>query len=130
MKRKKQKNKTNRRSLNKYPALCPELNLKTRYELISVDYINKLSDKEKNWLNKFNEEEINASLKNPKFNKTKKEQKVCYDRNNARNRDILTRAKASGTINYIEELNDTFEGVKSPEEVLILQELLKEAEEA
>ena len=98
--------------------------------MIDQDYIHKLSDKEKKWLNKFNEEEVNASLKKPRFNKTKEERKACYDRNNARNRDVLTRAKASGSINYIEELNNTFEGVKSPEDILIFEELIKEAEEA
>ena len=54
------------------------------------------------WLNKFNKEYTNASLdtKNPKKNlhKTKQLHKDCYDRNNSRNRDILTRAKASNQL--------------------------------
>jgi len=56
-------------------------------------------------LNKFNKETISASFdtENPRKNlhKTKKLRKECYDRNNARNRDILTRAKAS---NQVDEL--------------------------
>lgn len=64
-----------------------------------------MNDKEKEWLNKFNKESINASFdsENPKKNihRSKKLRKECYDRNNARNRDILTRTKAS---NQLDEL--------------------------
>ena len=92
-----------KRSKTKYPALRPELNLKTRYELIDYDYIDKLSEDEKEWLNKFTEEYVNASLdtKNLQnnFHNTEQLKKDCYSRNNARYRDILTRAKACG--NYI-----------------------------
>lgn len=94
------KKKQTRRSKEKYPALKPHLNLKTRYDLIDFDYIDQLSEDEKEWLNKFSEEYINANIdnKNPKRNlhKSKKLKKDCYDRNNSRNRDILTRAKAQG----------------------------------
>ena len=103
------KKKQSKRSREKYPALKPEFNLKTRYELIDYDYINKLSEDEKKWLNKFTEEYTNASLdtKNPKKNlhKTKKLRKDCYDRNNARNRCILTKANATGIV-------DSYEAVK------------------
>jgi hypothetical protein len=51
-------------------------------------------------LNKFNEEYVNASIdrKDRKNNlhKSKDLVKDCYDRNNARNRDVLTRVKATG----------------------------------
>lgn len=100
--------KINKRQRAKYPALRPELNLKTRYELLDYDYIDKLGDLEKKWLNDFTEEYINASLdsKNPQNNlhNTEELKKDCYRRNNARNRDILTRAKASGTFVSIDEM--------------------------
>lgn len=119
VKRKKQ----SRRSKEKYPALKPELNLKTRYELIESDYIDKLSEKEKAWLNKFNEEYVNSSLntKEPRKNlhRTKKLRKDCYDRNNSRNRDILTRAKASGTGIYLEDLKREDRLTSNPENKLI-----------
>ena len=90
----------NKRSRTKYPALKPELNLKTRYELIDYDYVDKLSEEEKAWLNKFTEEYVNASLNTEDLDKnlhnTEELKKDCYRRNNARNRDILTKAKASG----------------------------------
>lgn len=83
--------KKNRRSNTKYPALKPELNLKTRYNLILDDYSNDLPDKKiphcdnlkkeckicnnpktrminpKEWANQFNEEYVNA-----RFDKNKK----------------------------------------------------------
>ena len=102
---KKNKKKTaSRRENEKHPNLDPRFNLKTRSDLLDQDYLHKLNEKELDWLNKFNKEYINAALDNerPKKNlhKTKKLRKECYDRNNARNRDILTRAKASNQLAY------------------------------
>ena len=94
------KKRQTKRGKEKYPALKPHLNLKTRYDLLDFDYVDQLSDKDKEWLNKFAEEYVNANIdtKNPKKNlhRTKALKKDCYDRNNSRNRCILTRAKAQG----------------------------------
>ena len=100
--------KKNRRSETKHPALKPELNLKSRYELIDYDYIKKLSEEEKDWLNKFTEEYVNASINTEDLSKnlhnTDELKKDCYKRNNARNRDILTKAKISGNHVSIDEM--------------------------
>lgn len=99
--------KKSRRSRSKYPALDPGLNLKTRTDLIDYDYVDKLSKKEKEWLNKFTDEYVNASVdpKNLKKNlhNTEKLKKDCYDRNNARNRCILTQQRAQGKIETTED---------------------------
>lgn len=63
--------------------------------LIDYDYVGKLSEKDKQWLNKFTEEYTNARFKpvpSQNLHKNKAMRKDCYDRNNARNRDILTKA--------------------------------------
>lgn len=79
--------------------------MKTRADLFDQDYLNKLNKKELEWLNKFNKESINASFNETgNLHKTKKLKKSCYDKNNARNRDILTRAKASNQLIDYEEL--------------------------
>lgn len=98
--------KESRRSRVKYPALSKGFNLKTRSNLIDYDYLDKLSDKEKAFLNAFTSEYINADMKHhgKKLHKTKKLRKDCFDRNNSRNRDILTRAQASGTSDYFEDV--------------------------
>lgn len=87
-----------RRSQAKYPALRPELNPKTRFELLDYDYLDKLNDEEKAWLNAFTEEYTHANMKHPgkKLHTRKKQKKDCYDRNNSRNRCIWTRVKAAG----------------------------------
>jgi len=98
----------NKRARTKYPALKPELNLKTRYDLIDYDYIDKLDDSEKRWLNKFTEEYTNATLDrvnlSNNLHNTKELKQDCDRRNNARNRDVVTRAKACGNQVYIEDL--------------------------
>lgn len=103
------KKKETRRSIRAYPALDPAVNLKTRQDLIDYDYVGRLNDDEKQWLNKFTEEYTNAKLdsKNLKKNlhNTDALKKDCYDRNNARNRCILTRANAQGLAYSIGDLN-------------------------
>ncbi len=100
--------KESKRSNTKYSAMKPELNLKTRTELIDCDYFHKLSPEEKEWRNKFQDEYINANLPKyrTKLHKTKKLKKDCYDRNNSRNRDVYTKAKAGSNLKYIEELRN------------------------
>lgn len=69
--------KVNKRNKNKYPGLQPELNLKTRTELVDFDYINTLPEtwidpktgksyNPKQWLNDFNEEYVSAAFNKPK----------------------------------------------------------------
>lgn len=100
MSEKEKTKKENRRSKQKYPALKPQYNLKIRYELFDQDYIHKLTDEEKEWLNRFNEEFNNANFnhKGEALHDTAELKKSCYDRNNARNRDVLAKARASGTL--------------------------------
>lgn len=96
----KEKKKSNRRTKTKYPALKRHLNLKTRYDALDYDYVEKLSEDEKDWLNRFSEEYINANFNHPGkvLHKTKKLKKDCYDKNNSRNRDIFTKSKAAGQL--------------------------------
>lgn len=105
------KKKENKRSKTKYAALKPELNLKTRHELIAdYDYLKELSPKEKEWLNKFTKEYVNAEINNkqPRKNlhRNKSLKKDCYDRNNARNRCIYTRSKASWNLKFFEDVSE------------------------
>jgi len=101
--------KKTKRAKVKYSALDPTVNLKTRYELISdYDYLDKLTEQEKAWLNKFTKEYVNADLdtkhKGRNLHKSDKLKKDCYDRNNARNRCIWTKCKASGKFVSIDEV--------------------------
>ncbi len=116
--------KKTRRSKAKHPALKPELNLKSRYELIDYDYLNKLSEEELDFLNRFSEEWINANLnhKGETLHNTPELKKDCYSRNNARNRCLLTKAKASGNSVDLETIRKTEKkkmGTKDDEKELI-----------
>lgn len=99
----------NRREREKYPALKPELNLKTRYELIDYDYLHKLNEEELEYLNQFTDESVNSNLNRKNLNKnlhnTKALKKDCDRMNNARNRCVYTRAKASGNYTSIDEMD-------------------------
>jgi hypothetical protein len=123
-KRKAVKKSKNRRESKKYPALDVSVNLRTRQDLIDYDYINKLSDKDKAWLNKFTEEFINARVdsKNLKKNlhNTEALKKDCYDRNNARNRCILTRTKAQGLAIDLKEMKN---GIRKNEEEDLIDQI-------
>lgn len=120
--------KKSRRAKTKNSALRPELNLKTRQHLIDYDYVNKLNEEEKAWLNKFTEEYTIARLDSKKLknnlHNTDALKKDCYDRNNARNRCIMTRVQAQGLLADIAELRDN--PVKEDDEV---EELLDQSEE-
>lgn len=119
------KKKKNRRNSTKYPALNPGLNLKTRKDLIDYDYLDQLSEKEKDWLNRFTEEYTNARFDH-KGKKIQKERKDSYDRNNARNRDILTRIKAEGKLKPTETINEKDILTMSPEDNIIFKEEIQE----
>lgn len=108
---------TDRRSKNKYPALNPNYNLKTRTDEISDileyaknipdDLIDKRTGKPvKEWLNSFVEEHVNANFnhKGIKLMKSDEEKRERYRANNYRNKDIYTREKAQGKLNYIEDI--------------------------
>jgi hypothetical protein len=91
-----------RREGKKYAGLSKSVNLKSRQHLLDFDYIDKLSPSEKDWLNRFVEEEVHANFnhKGPKLNKSKKQRKRIYDANNARNRDIYLKAEMSGMLEF------------------------------
>lgn len=112
------KKKKTRRSSKKYPALIPEMNLKTRQELIDYDYIDKLSESEKAWLNKFTEEYVGANLDRENFknnlNNTKEMKQGIDKMNNLRKFDIYTNLKV---INMLDSLDDYKSQVLSEEQM-------------
>lgn len=88
------------RHKEKYPALNFKRQVKTRLDQLETDYLDKLSPKEKEWLNSFLEETVitNFKHKGKKLYKSKKSQREHYSSNNARNRCMFTKAKAMNTL--------------------------------
>lgn len=103
MKKTKEKKKSTRRSRTKYPGLTKEVTSRVRREFLDMDYIDKLNEEEKKWLNNFMEGHLHANInkENRKMFKRKKDRKAVYDANNARNRDTTAITKQSGyLLNY------------------------------
>ena len=99
--------KVNRRSKNPFRALDPNLNLRSRWEEIAdlASYANTLSPKDKEWLNKFSSEYVCAEFGDKPLHKTKRLKKAVYDKNNARNRCILTKSHAYGNTKSLDDVN-------------------------
>lgn len=102
--------KNTARSKTKCPGLYPKFHPKNRWEYLDQDYLDKLSPEEKEFLSKFNDEFYGASLEKasePKkwrkdLHKTKRLRKDCRDRNNARNRDVLSLQKVKGNLDPLD----------------------------
>lgn len=79
---------------------------KIKQEYHDYDYIDKLDDKHKEWLSRFTEEDLGARLNHPnrKIYRKQKDKNGVFHRNNARNRDIQSIAKASGKLDYKQDL--------------------------
>jgi hypothetical protein len=129
VKKKQKKIKKNLRARTKFPALKPHLNLKTRYEEIKdvLSYVDQLNEKEKAFLNAFVSEWINADFQHGGkiLHKGKKKRKLCTDRNNARNRCELTKARASGNIGSLSDLSQKDESVENIDNVIDVIDLKK-----
>jgi hypothetical protein len=101
---KKKGNLKKKRDLDKYPALNPRLNAKTRFEVLDMDYLKKLDDAELKFMNQFMAEYVSGAFKktddgtysSDNFHKTVDERRECYSRNNTRNRCGLTISNATG----------------------------------
>lgn len=106
---------TNRYKNTKYKALEPEINLKSRYEEIEdiASYAKDLPEEAKDWLNRFTQEYVCANFKHKgeKIHTTEKLRKSCFNRNNARNRDVYTQQKAQNSLNYIEDYRTIEENI-------------------
>lgn len=73
--------------------------------MIDMDYIDKLSDAEKQWLCKFVAEYHNANVKKgdrKALHKTVKLRQDCYSRKNAQNRDMMSILNSQGKMDRVE----------------------------
>lgn len=113
-----------KRDLEKYPALNPRLNAKTRFEVLDMDYLKKLSPEELEFMNKFMAEYVSGSFKKDEngeyssdnFHKTQEERRECYTRNNTRNRCGLTVSNATGQTVRSNDILDILDNTASKEQ--------------
>lgn len=99
-----------KRDLREYPGLDRRLFSKIKQEYHDIDYADQLDDEAKKWLSQFMEEDLGAqlneeTLKNKygrePLNKSAKQRKGCFDRNNHRNVDIYSLGRATGRLTDI-----------------------------
>lgn len=108
----------NKRKKTKYPGLDKTVNTKKRWEVLDQDYIDKLNEEEKAWLNKFNIETLGGNFKRNKDGKyqgnliKKKKDKIkIWGENNSRERCQYSRAKAANLLNDGKYMLDHTESV-------------------
>ena len=119
------KKKKTRRSKLKYPTLNLKYNTKVRQEYLDYDYIDSLSDEEKQFLDDFNKEYYCATLgkqrdkgKNNRFVNSEnytdvvKEMKEIQHQNYARTMDVYGNVRNKVGATHIKRLNevDPFSG--------------------
>jgi hypothetical protein len=112
-----------KRDLEKYPALNPRLNAKTRYEVLDMDYLKKLNKSELEYLNQFMAEYVSGAFKKDEngnyseenMHKTVEERRECYTRNNTRNRCGLTVSNATGLTVRANNIGDIIESMTDPD---------------
>jgi hypothetical protein len=121
-----------KRKASRYPGLEKGVNGKFRQESIDFDYLDKLSPKEREFLSNFMEEWNGANMNHPgkKFHKSKKDRKKCYDRNNARQRDIYNHKKNMGLLVSVEDnIKEIDKKGDNTTEDLIIEKLDKKNED-
>lgn len=98
------KQKRPRRKDFDFPYLEPSVALlKRRDEVEDVaSYAHKLGPEEKAFLNQFMKEYNDADLTDAKFHISAEERKVCFDKNNARNRCWYAEESAANRLNLVE----------------------------
>lgn len=129
----------------KYSGLDPKLFSKIRQEFHDLDYIDKLTEKEKAYLNAFMTEWLGANMNHEgkKLHKKVSEKRAIWRQNNKRNWDIYSIGRATGRLSDIEDIseksynpeNDLIDMIdnknKIEEEIIeaeFFQELLKQLE--
>lgn len=111
-----------RRSAAKYPALNPRFYSRLKREFYDIDYIEKLSEQEKEWLNAFLEVELNASFTNSEkkvVRNTKANRKRVYRNNYTRMTDIHGIMKSRGALDELDGKVDENQTTNAVEELLV-----------
>lgn len=105
------------RDRTKYPGLTKKANRWNIQHYMDFDYLDKLSDKEKEFLSQFATEHYSADFRgDATLIKGKKKRREIYNNNNARNRDLYSLAQGYGGIESFIKYNPE---TKSPENIKV-----------
>jgi len=114
-------------------GLDPRRFSKIKQEFHDIDYAHKLDPETQDWLSRFMQEDLGARLNHPgkKIYKKKQDKLDCYKRNNKRNFDMFSIAKATKMVSqddlneYINNLQETQGKSASDIEDELIEELDK-----
>jgi len=104
-KKSKKKSKSNYNK-QKYASFNVKYQVGVRKELLSdIDYIDKLSDEDKDWLNRYLQETVVANFNHggESIIKDQKLRREIYKENNKRNSDVYSLGKSKGSLFYNKE---------------------------
>jgi hypothetical protein len=114
-----------KRSKTKHPGLHKRFFSKIKQEYHDIDYINKLSEEDKEYLSSFMDEYLGANFtyNSKKIHKKKMYKTKSYNAHNARQRDIFSIERAKGCLaidlDVCARAIESREDLKSPEDALI-----------
>jgi hypothetical protein len=79
---------------------------RVRQEFLDIDYLDQLSDKEKQFLHSFLEEYLGGNFQHSgkQLIKSKKKMRELWRENNSRNRDLYGLSKARGALFSLDEI--------------------------
>lgn len=103
------KNSNKAKGKARFPGLTHRNNSKSSSEYVDYDYLDRLSEKELQYLSNFTEEYLRGNFQHPKgkkIHRSKAKRKSCYANNNSRNRDILSRAKSGNLLRDITTIKE------------------------
>lgn len=108
--KKKSKKKPSKYTTQKYASFNTKYQVGVRRELLDdIDYIDKLSDEEKDYLNRFLQETVVANFNHGGENiiKDTKTRREIYRENNRRNKDVYSLGKSNGSLFYTSKQNES-----------------------
>lgn len=87
---------------------------KVKQEYLDYDYLDQLSPKELDWLNRFTEEHLNGNFehKGTKLVKGKKKRREIWRENNSRNRCIQSSKRATGFLQLTDKPTELVERIE------------------
>lgn len=94
--------KINKRKKSKYPGLQKNLYSRIKQQFFDIDYVDKLSEDEKAWLNNFMNAWLGANTKDNPTVPEHEDKRKCWQMNNHRNNDVYSIKLVTGQLTDIE----------------------------
>jgi hypothetical protein len=95
------KKKTSKRKRTKYPGLNKNCYSRIKQEFFDLDYVDKLSEEEKQWMNDFMNGHLGANTKDTPIFPNYEDKQKCWKMNNDRNIDTYSIKRVTGELSDV-----------------------------